>query len=218
MPNEERIAILSTPVRLGYFLERRDVTISWWPEQMYNGIDRLPFVPSPEQDELLLAAGQGDLVQLWIDYWDALETGELNACLAVAGRLRQAFRAKGHDFDFIYAEIVAVPNYLEGYPHGQLWMEDMRLAADHLNRISELIDSRPGNITPLGVDISHPTIMFHSAIFQPGLNRRVPSLPRSLNHHGLFSSITSALPFISDANEMDYGAFPFCGIEIWRAT
>jgi hypothetical protein len=206
--------IIPTPLQLGHFLQRRGVRLSVWPDVQYRGIDRLPYVPSLEEEQILQATGQGELVQLWTSYWDALESGELSASLAIAQCFQHAFRTHGYDFELVYAQILEIPAHLDDYPHGRLWLRDLELAADHLIRVHEQIDRSLSNLALLGVDISHPTIMFHSAIFQPGLNRRVPDLPGYLNDHGLFPNFENARPLIDDANAMDYGAFPFCGIEI----
>lgn len=211
MPNR---TIITAPLRLGYFLLRRGVRLSSWPDVPYRGIDRLPFVPSPEEEQILQATGHSDLVQLWVSYWDALESGELRARLPVARRFQQAFLRQGYRFELVYAQILEIPSHLERYPHGELWLRDMELAAGHLVRVHEQITHAARNLDVLGIDISHPTITFHSAIFQPGLHRRVPDLPRYLNERGLFPDIVAARPFVSEANAMDYGAFPFCSIKI----
>ncbi len=211
-------AIIETPLRLGYFLLEQGVTLYSWPSVPYRGIDRLPDVPSPLEHQNLTAAGHGDLVQLWVSFWDEFEPGEIHTSLASSLHFQQAFRRHGYDFELIFAKLLEIPPRIEEYPHGQLWLEDLDLAADRLVRIHERIGHDPTNVMVLGVDISHPTVEFHSAIFQPGFHRRVPDLPRYLNDYGLLPSIEVARPLVDEANAMDYGAFPFCAIEISHVT
>ncbi len=208
-------SVKGSSIRLGFFLERSSVTCSRWPEVAYRGIDRLPYLPIPEEQERLLSSGRSELAQLWDIYWEASIDGKINVDGRLATELQRRFLAWGITLEVIYGEIVVIPSNLDKYPHGALWSENLNSALVHRHDSHDSLGSRPGNIDFLGFDISHPVPTFHSAISQPGLNDNCPNLPEHLNKNGLFDTLEEALPFLSEANSLDYGLLPFCILGVW---
>lgn len=202
-------------LRLGFFLARSRVTCFNWPSAPYHGIDRLPYITSPQEDDALRHAGRSRLVDLWVRYWDAWDNGELHISLPLAQELQQMFRNEGLDFDLVYAEIAVIPRDLEAYPQGSLWSEMLAFVLSKWRDAHDRLKRRPIDLCPLGFDISHPVPSFHSAIYQPGLHRTHPRLPDDLNSFGLFNDLDVALRLLSVANEMDYGPLPFCILQVW---
>lgn len=206
-----------SPVRLGFFLERRTVHCMAWPNVTYRGIDRLPFLPTAEEQEQLQSAGRHGLSRLWDTYWAAHSEGRINVDLRLASQLQRQFESEGIDFEIVYSEIVEVPN-LGGYPNESLWSENLKTVLGHRQDVHDRLGSRPENIEFFGFDISHPVPTFHSAILQPGLDRKHPSLAQELNTHGLVDTIEAASDLAMDANSLDYGPLPFCVLGIWSPT
>lgn len=206
------------PVRLGFFLESHGVTCFNWPTIPYRGIDRLPHIPSPEEDDGLRSAGRGGLVDLWERYWNASDGEELRLNLSLAQELQQMFLGQRVELDIVYSEIAFIPGDLEAYPRGSLWLDNLTFVLSQIQGVHNRLLKRPDNLQLLGFDISLPVPSFHSAIYQPGLHRRHARLPDYLNRFGLFADLNTALRFLSMANEMDYGALPFCILGIWEPS
>jgi hypothetical protein len=204
----------SPSTRLGFFLERTSVTCFAWPDMAYRGIDRLPFLPTPEEQEQMMSSGSSDLAKLWDRYWEASIDGLINVDGKLAREYQQQFLKGGITLEVIYGEIVEIPN-VDKYPHSALWSENLESALLHRYDIHQRIGSRPDNIEFLGFDISHPVPTFHSAILQPGLNSKCLHLPHQLNSNGLFNTFEDAVPVLDDANSLDYGLLPFCILGIW---
>src|SRR6266576_2398026 len=80
-----------SPIRLGFFLERGSAACSAWPEVAYRGIDRLPHLPTPEEQERLLSSGSSELAQLWDVYWEASINGKINVDGRLAKELQRRF-------------------------------------------------------------------------------------------------------------------------------
>jgi hypothetical protein len=201
-------------IHLGFFLERTSVSCFAWPEMAYRGIDRLPYLPTQEEQEQMLSSGKSDLAKLWDRYWEANIDGVINVDGKLARVLQQEFLEWGITFEVIYGEIVVIPS-LDKYPHRALWSENLESALLHQQDTHQRIRSRPDNIEFLGFDISHPVPTFHSAILQPGLNNMCPHLPQQLNSNGLFNTLEEALLVLEKANSLDYGLLPFCILGIW---
>lgn len=204
-----------SPIRLGFFLERTPVYCVAWPKVAYRGIDRLPYLPTAEEQEQLQSTGRHDLSRLWDTYWAANSEGEINVDVGLASQLQQQFETEGLNFEIVYSEIVEIPNF-EGSPHEGLWSENLKTVLMHRQAVHDRLGSRPENIEFLGFDISHPVPTFHSAILQPGLDRKHPSLPQELNSHGLVDTIETASDLAMEANTLDYGLLPFCVLGIWN--
>jgi hypothetical protein len=185
-----------------------------WPTVAYRGIDRLPYLPTAEEQEQLQSLGRYDLNRLWDSYWAASSEGRLNVEARLASQLKQQFESEGINFEIVYSEILRIPNF-DGCPHKSLWSENLTSVLSHRQAVHERLVCRPENIEFLGFDISHPVPTFHSAILQPGLDSRHPSLPQRLNTHGLLDTIEEALDLAAEANSLDYGMLPFCVLGIW---
>ena len=205
-----------TPFRLGFFLERTGVACFKWPSAPYRGIDRPPNLPTPEEEDELRSSGRSALADLWDRYWDATDSRQLNTNLPLAQDLQREFRIEGIELEVVYSEIVMIPDNLDDYPHGNLWLEQLDFVLQHWRHVHNLSAARPENLDFLGFDLSHPVPSFHSAIFQPGLHKTHPRLPDHLNQVGLFEDVDTALRFLRAANEMDYGGLPFCVLGIWE--
>jgi hypothetical protein len=92
------------PFRLGFFLDKSPVTLPFRPEQLYRGVERMYFVEAPlvrnAADTLTVAREQ-----VWNEYFEARETGQLHFDLRVARRVRDAFAQEGLELEIIYVEI-----------------------------------------------------------------------------------------------------------------
>ncbi len=213
-----RVRAVDLPVRLGYFLEREGVAAAAFPAVRYRGIDRLPYLPTDEELQALRRAGRERLVALWERYLHAEDEGTPYTDRALALDFRRAFRREGVELEVVYGEVTAVPENLETYPGGTPWARTLLSALQGMHNRNAHFARRPQGLDFLGYDISHPVPTFHSAIYQPGLHRVQPDLPRYLNRHGLFGDLATALRFLHAANAMDYGALPFCVLQVWSVT
>lgn len=208
------------PLRLGFYLQRVGISCFNWPTVAYRGIDRMPHIPTPEQEPDLYftpKAGRSRMADLWARYLDAIEQGRLNTDLKLTCRLRAEFLANGVDLEIVYSEVVTIPQDLEGFPHGKLWLEGLASILPTLEQTHRQIAKRPNNMNFLGYDIAQLFENFHSAIFQPGLHEYCPHLPDHLNPVGLFDDLDTASKFVQTANEMDYGPQPFCILGVWES-
>jgi len=199
------------PLRLGFFLERTEVMFPFLPGTFYRGVDRLPFEPTPEEDEQLRNSGKKRLLSLWQRYADLYFTGELHASLQLAGGLRSEFADEGVDFEVVYAEVVLIPPLdTEG-----LRFEMSEEILPRLRKLHEQVTSRPVGSRMLGFDLSYPLPGFHSALFQPGL-RDLPEAPHlDVNSAGLLSDIAQVEELLPLANAMTSSWRPFCGIGVY---
>lgn len=195
-----------TPIRLGFFLERREVTCSMYPSVPYSGVDRLPNEGAYDDPQ----------PRLWDEYAEAEESGDLNSDLTTARRLSARFSRAGVRLDIVYAEVALIPRDIDAYPGGELWSQMLDFVLSHRSAVHERVTQRPENLTFLGFDISHPVPTFHSAVYQPGLHRVRPDYPSYLNKWGLFTDRDTAMPFLDAANTMDYGPLPFCLLGVWE--
>jgi hypothetical protein len=203
------------PVPLGFYLERVDERTSTWTDIHYRGIDRLPYFLTPEEENDLTREGRTRLLELWEDL-AAVEYEPKEAFnRSRLARLRDGFENEGVRFDLVYAEIVLVPNDLARYKRGALWKRELRNSLEQW--ISQVPSDTPSHedFALLGYDISHPFPTFHSAINQPGLGDREPSLRNMLNRNGLLDEMSPAADLMAEANELDYGPLPFCVISVW---
>ena len=203
-----------TPFRLGFFLERVAVTCFKWPSVPYRGIDRIPYLPTPEEKDELRSSGRGALADLWDRYWDAVDSRELNTNLPLAQDLQREFRNEGIELEIVYAEIVMIPDNLHEYPGGMDWAELLTQSLKNIRPVHERLTGRPENLHFLGFDVAQLFETFLSAIFQPGLHETQPRLPDHLNRAGLFDDIDTASKFLRAANEMGYGPLPYCVLGI----
>lgn len=206
------------PFRLGFFLERTGVACCKWPHLPYRGIDRLPYLPSFEEQDDLRAASKSKLADLWDRYWDAKDTRQLMVNLQLAQDLKREFCKEGIELEVVYAEIAMIPDNLDEYPSGKLWSEEIALVLPHWRHIHDRLGERLPKLQFIGFDLSHPVPSFHSAIFQPGLHNTCPKLPDYLNSNGLFDDLNTASMFLHKANEMGYGGLPFCILGIWETA
>jgi len=69
---------MNLPIRPGFFLERTDVMFPLLPWTSYRGVDRSPFIPTPEEEEELKGSKKARLLYLWQRYSDLTYTGELS--------------------------------------------------------------------------------------------------------------------------------------------
>ena len=203
------------PIRLGYWLVRSGVTCAGSSQILYRGIDRLPSEAYYDKDRLSLTDSD-KFEELWDQYWDVLESGDLNSDPTVAPQLQGAFLGVGIDLDVVYAEVTLIPGEVGSYPSGKLWSETLAFVLPHRRQVHDRLGGRPSHLDFLGFDLSHPVPTFHSAIHQPGLDEMRPDYPDYLNGSGLFGNLDTALPFLRAANEMDYGPLPFCAIGVWE--
>lgn len=208
------MGIPPVPVRLGFFLERRGVTCSMYPTVRYEGVDRLPNMVYYDLSEGSMDKTEG-VAGLWEEYSEAEEMGELNVDLTLAHRLQERFRYAEVCLDLVYAEVVAIPRGVGGYPSGELWSDTLEFVLEHRRAIHNRLQGAPESFSFLGFDISHPVPTFHSAIYQPGLHEVRPEYPRYLNRFGLFDDRGTAVQFLNAANGRDYGPLPFCLLGVW---
>lgn len=207
----------SSTIRLGFFLERVGVNLLE-ANRPYRGMDRLPYLPTLEEEESLHDLGRHRLLELWDQYCDVRDSGELNVNRNVAWRLQRKFLVEGITLETVYGEITRIPDNLDQYPHGALWLENLVDVLSHWRNIQDILPERPENVLFLGFDVSHPVPDFHSAIFQPGLSRIYPRLSEHLNRDGLFDESSEALSAVELANSLDYGGLPFCMIGVWQVS
>lgn len=204
------------PFRLGFFLERVGVTCFKWPSVPYRGIDRIPYLPTPEEEDELRSSGRGALADLWDRYSDARFSGKLNSNLSLAQGLLRDFLDEEIELEMVYAEIVMIPDDLHEYPRGMDWAELLTQSLQNIRPVHERLTGRPENLHFLGFDVAQLFESFLSAIFQPGLHETQPRLPDHLNRAGLFDDIDTASKFLRAANEMGYGPLPYCVLGIWQ--
>ncbi len=204
------------PIRIGFLLERSDVTCPWCPSASYRGIDRLPYIPIPEEETELRSARRNSLLDVWERYWEAKDSGKLNILPQLALDLQQGFRSEGINFEAIYAEIAELPDKLDQHPAGELWPKNLTSSLTNMRHIYGRVVKPRDDTVLLGYDLAHPVPSFHSAIYQPGLHRQCADLQSYLNRHGLFEEVEVARQFNSIANQMSYGLLPFCIVAIWE--
>jgi hypothetical protein len=206
----------SIPFRIGFYLERAGVRFSQWPKLPYLGIDRLPYVPSPEEEERIRVSGNRALADLWVHYWDLKNGRELMMNPDIAQELRQRFLTKGIELDLVNAEIIMTPqDFLGEHPLKDHWSKQLAEVVSHWQIIHDKLPACQSHGKFLGFDLSYPVPSFHSAIFQPGLHKRRPDLPCYLNSNGLFDDLKTASCFLRDSLELNY-SLVFCVLGIWQ--
>jgi hypothetical protein len=201
----------SVPLPMGYCLERCGVTCAAWPEVPYRGIDRLPFFGvEPDGNEWQ----KREIARLDEAYDDAEESGAHRCDPVFVERLRSGYCWNGLQLETVWAELTAMPVRWR-YHDPKTWEGTLDWAVRTLLERKRRLGARPEGMQCLGYDIASPYETFHSAIFQPGLDKIHKDLPRFLNPDGLFSELDVALRFLDEANLMGYG--PFCVIQVWLA-
>ena len=206
---------MQTPIPLGFYLARRHVSCSMWPQVTYRGVDRLLHLPSPDEVDHWRSTGKRELADLWDRYDEAQENGTLNVDYVLADRLLLDFQSHQFEVELIYVELSVIPKGLEEYPHGVLWAEELERALAYIQKVGRPLKERPQEAHSLGYDLAHPIRSFHSAIFQPGLHKTCPLLPQMLNKYGLFFDLATAMTVLDQANALDYGGLPFCILEVF---
>jgi hypothetical protein len=184
------------------------------PGSFYGGVDRLPFVPTPEEEEDLRNSKRATLLQLWQQYSDLTYTGQLHGSGHTTRALRDAFAAEGIDLEVIYAEVVLMPSV-------EMERVDQKargLLLQRLRTLHQQVVSRPVGAQILGYDVSYPVPGFHSFLFQPGL-REQPEAPNlDVNEAGLLSTVQEAGRIVAVANAMTSSWRPFCGIAVYSVS
>jgi hypothetical protein len=202
---------VSLPLRLGFLLERTDVSFPYRPGIFYRGVDRLPFDPSPEEEEELNRSGRVRLVSLWHRYGDALFTGDLHRDQQAAVALRGEFEAEGLEFEAIYAAVVSVPQRSACIAVE----EGSRGAWERLQRHQEGVPPCPDRALFLGYDVSYPLPSFHSVLLQPGLREQPDAPLLDINSAGLLTDVAQLEAVLEIANALDSPWRPFCGIAVY---
>ena len=205
---------MDVPIRLGFLLERTEVMFPFLPGSLYGGVDRLPFVPTPEEEESLRNSKRVTLLELWQQYSDLTYTGQLHGSPHATKFLRNAFAAEGIDLEVIYAEVVLMPSLeMEGVDQ-----KARGLLLKRLHTFHQQVASRPVGAQMLGYDVSYPVPGFHSFLFQPGL-REQPEAPHlDINGAGLLSTVQQAGQIVAVANAMTSSWRPFCGIAVYSVS
>jgi hypothetical protein len=199
------------PIRLGFFLERTDVMFPFLPWTSYRGVDRLPFIPTPEEEDELKGSKKARLLFLWQRYSDLTYTGELHASQDAPRSLRGAFADEGIDFEVVYAEVAQMPPF-EPEGAGQ---ETSGPLLRRLRALHQQVASRPVGVQLLGYDVSHPLPSFHSFLFQPGLREEPEAPDLDINSAGLLDTIQQVEQILPVANSMASSLRPFCGIGVY---
>jgi len=195
------------PIRLGFFLQLIGVAFPFRPGIFYRGVDRLPFPPTPEEEEELSSSGRARLLSLWEEYGDLSFTGELHGDEQLARRLRTAFADEGIDLEMVYAEVALV-----GTRQAEEHFAEIEPVITRLRKLHERVESLPAGIQELGYDVSYPLPRFHSVLFQPGLPEDPQTPDLDLNSAGLLSTVRQVEDILPIANSMDSSWRPFCGI------
>jgi hypothetical protein len=201
-------------LRLGFVLGRTGVAFPYRPGTTYRGVDRLPFVPTLQEEEDLNRVGRATLISLWHRYADLLFTGELHADGQLAKDLRGEFAGEGLDFEVVYAEVL-------GLTQSEAETRDDKPAVGVCNRLRrhhERAARRPEGATLLGYDVSYPLPSFHSALFQPGFREKPNTPDLDLNSAGLLSDLDQLRQILPLANAMVSAWHPFCGIGVYLAA
>jgi hypothetical protein len=191
------------PFRLGYFLESRSAKCFDRRIPKYRGVDRLRFWPDFE------SVRHDELRNLWAEVWKAHESRNLNTNPDHALSFAQSLEPYGVELDVVYVEICFVPGR-----DTNLLPESFRTGMATWLQIHEVIE-RPRSAEFLGYDVSLPFPSFHSAICQPGLSQANSEVGLRLNSVGLFDTVDAALPYVDEANCLEYAAFPFCLLGVW---
>ena len=203
-------AIVNLPLRLGFVLARTDVPLPGRPWIRYRGVDRMPFVPTPEEEDELARAGHARLVALWHQYWDVLFTAELYRDTSIATDLRDQFAQFGVALEVIYAEVGVVQELEGGFSDASF-----REAWDRLRRHGDRAGLRPADAGLLGYDVSYPLPGFHSVLVQPGLLEQPNSPDLDVNDMGLLDDVAQVKRILPVANAMTSSWRPFCGIRVY---
>lgn len=211
-PLEQRrlISAVDLPIRLGFFLEREDVMFPFRPV-FYRGVDRLPFIPTPEDEEELRASGKTKLLSLWQRYAEVTFTGELYASQSLATGLKTAFAEQGVGLEVIYAEVVKVPSSVTK----ELEPDVCERLRSRLRSLHTQVIAPHSGARMLGYDLSYPLPDFHSVLYQPGFQGE-PETPRlDINTYGLFNNIEQLEQILPLANSISSSWRPFCGIGVY---
>ncbi len=203
---------LVLPLRLGFFLELRNVTFQDMPGH-YRGVDRLWFTPELDDDGTIPNVSD-ELREIWERYFDANFQSGSYLDLAVAQGLASALAQHGVHLEVICVEILGAPGSVKDYA-GE---KRIRQFAGYEAKVHDSVSKVINHMEFLGYDVSLPFPSFHSAIFQPGLDKASISLSATLNDNGLIGDAEVAALVCGQANLMDYGPRPFCVLGVWGMT
>jgi hypothetical protein len=199
------------PLRLGFVLERTGVPFPYRPEICYRGVDRLPFDPTPEEEEELQRSGKSRLVSLYHRYGDTLFTGELHRDQHLAMTLQREFAEEGSEFEVIYAAVVSAPSH----PDSMVANEGSLATWNRLRHHHEAAPRCPTRALLLGYDVSYPLPSFHSVLLQPGLRDQPDGPLLNVNGAGLLANAEELEEIMTAANAMHSSWRPFCGIAVY---
>ena len=192
---------------LGYWLADSDVRLGSDRRRGYRGLDRLPYVPGPDEDGGRRPR-EGGLLRARSRYWRLDDASWIRRSAAVALELRDEFAAAGVSLEVVRAD-------LAGLPDADALPADLKSHFDaNLTRWTVERPHEAQSATPLGFDVTYPFPSFHSAIRQPVLERHAPRLLDDLNEWGLFPTLDGAQTAGRICNATETAWRPFCAVAI----
>lgn len=201
---------------LGYWIAARNVDSGRLVTLEYRGLDRLSNLdlPSPLEQEQLVAAGRRTLVDLASRYYDAEDSQALNTDRDLALQLRDEMRSEGLDVEVIFAEVLDVPPLppqdQDLYDLAVTRFQNRRAIHDQLAQTEYEAD-----LCCLGVDVTYAHPTFHSAILHGNLDTVMLGYEEHLNQYGLFPDYDPIADVVRELNlKSDYSLRPFCPVRI----
>lgn len=206
------------PLRLGFFLAETGLSTHAWRDVDYCGVDRHPRFPASNESPGSLEMIAEEARDVWEAYVEASDSEELNTELACARYFQREIQNLGVEAEIIYVEVLAVPKDITAHELSHEWMQRLTEDFSQWAVVHEKLTRRPTRLQKLGIDVSYPVPSFHSAIYQPGLEKTVPNLPDYLNEFGLVDELDTALALAERANQLESPWRPFCAIGVWRSS
>ncbi len=201
-------------IQIGLYLMRNGVTLSGSRLGPYRGVDRMPQTPSPFALASASPSGRPGWDRLWLDYWAAEDAGSLHADLLVARSFQEQFGAHGIDLELVYITLAALPD--DRWLTDEIWKSNLAEAVARYQTGSHIRAEAPVGAQHLGFDIAWPVPSFHSAIYEPGLDKVSPNFVGELNAHGLFGDIDQAVAKLDEALSLRYSPTPFCVLGVYH--
>ncbi|MGB9113257.1 MAG: hypothetical protein WCF24_11085 [Acidimicrobiales bacterium] len=183
---------------------RTDATLPVPAGQMYRGVDRLPRVPDPTEQ-------QSDVVaKAWTRYLDAWDDGLVGKDLSLARSLAAGLGEAGQPAEVVYVEVVVPPPVAVNVSA----IEQREKSLSWVVARSAGVEPPPNDVVRLGLDVATPMPQFHSALLEPELVKKDDRFRASINDSGLVDDLRYAVELMNQANSSGYLLSSFAVLEV----